>query len=54
MYNVLKQERFTNLNIYHLTDDENFLYCFKETDCKLVPNFLLNAYEERIVRLSRK
>ena len=53
-YHILRHELFTNLNIYHLTDDEKILYCLKEADCKLVSNVLIKAYKERNVRLSRK
>ena len=53
-YNMLRQELFTNLNINHLTDDEKIIYSLKEADCKPVSNFLISAYEERNVRLSRR
>ena len=34
-HNILRHEIFTSLNIYHLTNDEQFLYCLKEADWKL-------------------
>ena len=53
-YNTLRNELFTNLNIHHLTNDEKFKHCLKEVDSKTVSNFLINAYEERNVKLSRR
>ena len=50
---MLRRDLFTNLNINHLTDDEKFIYSLKEADCKPVSNYLISAYEERNVRLSR-
>ena len=53
-YNTLRNELFTDLNIHHLTDDEKFKHCLKEADSKTVSNFLINAYEERNAKLSRR